>query len=359
MIEIPLLLKSKKLASLDGLRGVSIAFVIFSHFIYVTAFNEQTNFGMVGVDIFFVISGFLITTLLLKEQVLNGRISLRKFYIRRALRILPVVVLFLTVLLILNQLFQLKIGARSFLASILFIRNLPVPNCNDWQTAHFWSLGVEEQFYLIFPFLIARMKLKNYRNFIVFLICLIPIVNYVYYNEVGIFVSNRIVHNITGVFANLLGKGTALILVGSLLSVLMFGQSKWLSFVSRSNPRILSLFIFVLAIFVRIPSSILFIQYFSEEVFAFLIGIVIILNLKGDNYLAKFLNLKWISFIGVLSYSLYIWQQIFTHEQPWSHSFPGSGSVLFNLPLLILVGFISYHFYEKKFLLLKSRFSNA
>ena len=65
--------------------------------------------------------------------------------------------------------------------------------------------------------------------------------------------------------------------------------------------------------------------------------------------MSRFLNLKFVSQIGILSYSLYIWQQIFTHERPWSNKFKYSDSVLFNLTLLLLVGFISYHFFEKTF----------
>ena len=98
MIEIPSSLNNKKFPSLDGLRGISIIFVILSHFIFYSEFVAKTNLGVIGVEIFFVISGFLISTLLLKEQIINGGISLRKFYIRRALRILPVVFLFLTTL---------------------------------------------------------------------------------------------------------------------------------------------------------------------------------------------------------------------------------------------------------------------
>ena len=74
--------------------------------------------------------------------------------------------------------------------------------------------------------------------------------------------------------------------------------------------------------------------------------------------MAKFLNIKLISQIGILSYSLYIWQQIFTHHRPWTGRFEFADSLIFNLGLLIIVGFISYNFFEKKFLKLKGRFSN-
>ncbi len=357
MNEIPPLLNTKKLPSLDGLRAVSIALVIFSHVVFYSDFNAKTNFGAVGVEIFFVISGFLITTLLLKERLLTGKISLRLFYIRRALRILPVVVLFLITLIVLNRIFQLGISNISFFASFFFVRNLPIPKTTDWYTSHFWSLGVEEQFYLVFPFLLASVSITKYKRFILLLIIGIPILNYLFFNKIGFFYSNRIIHNISAILVNFLGFGTALILVGSYLSVLMFTKSKYLSFILKPTPRILSLLIFFIAILIRIPSSIFYLQYFSDVIFAFLIGFVILLNLKERSYMATFLNLKILSQIGILSYSLYIWQQIFTHQQPWIGKSAFTDSIIFNLVLLIVVGFISYNFFEKKFLQLKSRFS--
>jgi peptidoglycan/LPS O-acetylase OafA/YrhL len=357
MLEIPRVLDKKKLPSLDGLRAVSIMFVIFSHIIYQTQFDLDTNFGAIGVEIFFVISGFLITTLLLKEQVLNGKIGLKKFYIRRALRILPVVFLFLSVLFLLNIIFDLKIRAISFVASFLFMRNLPIPNASDWYTGHFWSLGVEEQFYLFFPFLLTRFSVGKYKKLILAIIILIPVLSYLFYYKVGVFYTNRIIHITSMFFVDLLGAGTVLILIGSYLSILMFTKSKWLSFVLNSNSRYLSLLLFVVAVFIRIPYF-LYLPYISDVIFAFLIGIVILLNLKENSYMAKFLNLKLISQIGILSYSLYIWQQIFTHHIPWAGKFEFADSLIFNLGLLIIVGFLSYNFFEKKFLKLKGRFSN-
>ena len=152
----------------------------------------------------------------------------------------------------------------SFLSSFFFMRNLPIPNARDWYTSHLWSLGVEEQFYLIFPFFLSRVSIKKYKNLILLLIIIIPVLNYLFFNKIGFFYSNRIIHDISLVFVNLFGSGTALILVGSYLSILMFTKSKFISFVNKSNPKLLSLLIFAFAIFIRIPSSVLYFQYFSD-----------------------------------------------------------------------------------------------
>ena len=72
--------------------------------------------------------------------------------------------------------------------------------------------------------------------------------------------------------------------------------------------------------------------------------------------MARLLNLKFIAQIGVLSYSLYIWQQLFTNKQPWGKMFTYGDSKLLNLIILLLAACLSYYFYEKKFLDIKNRF---
>ncbi len=183
---------------------------------------------------------------------------------------------------------------------------------------------------------------------IITMILFLPIMDFLFYNKIGVFYSNAIIHHISGIIVNIWGRGTPLILVGSYLSILMFTKSIFLSFINKSNPGLLSLLIFVIAIIIRMPLSVFYFQYFSDIIFAFLVGIVILLNLNVNNYMSKFLNLRFVSQIGILSYSLYIWQQIFTLEQPWSNKFIYSDSVLFNLILLLLVCFISYNFLRKR-----------
>jgi peptidoglycan/LPS O-acetylase OafA/YrhL len=352
-LRIPEPLNTSKIPSLDGLRAISIFIVVISHLFYGSAINIS---GAAGVEIFFVISGFLITTLLLKEKTFTNKINLKSFYIRRAFRILPLVFLFLFVLFILNRIFQLNISNRSFLATALFLKNLPISGTDDWYNGHFWSLSIEEQFYIIFPFLIAFLSLRNYKRLIVTLIILLPTLYYCYYNEVGVFYSNRIIHVITGVIVTVFSMGTVSILVGSFLSVLMFDSPRFLNRLINLNSFLLSLFVFVAALVIRFPDFNLYVLAFSNVLFAFLIGLVIIMNMNTASIMAKWLNLKFMTQIGVLSYSLYVWQQLFTRSQPWKNTFPYAGSRLLNVLGLLLVAFLSYWFYEKKFLDYKNRF---
>ena len=137
--------------------------------------------GFIGVDIFYVISGFLITGLLLKELNATGRISLKAFYLRRSKRLLPAsfLVLFVTALfawLVLPPISRGSIG-RDLIATTLYISNYLFAWWeNDYQNLnatpspfiHYWSLAVEEQFYIFWPlFIIALAKLKNARKFLI------------------------------------------------------------------------------------------------------------------------------------------------------------------------------------------------
>ena len=88
----PKIFSEKYFPSMDGLRAISIVFVIIAHLnSSENAFMGKFALGSLGVNIFFVLSGFLITTLLNKEKFLNNKINLKAFYIRRIFRIIPLI----------------------------------------------------------------------------------------------------------------------------------------------------------------------------------------------------------------------------------------------------------------------------
>ena len=138
-----------RIPSLDGLRALSICCVLFAHlcgtrgFLPVASTRFTGDLGNLGVRIFFVISGFLITGLLLKEHR-GGGISLKRFYLRRTLRIFPAAFLFIGVA---ACLFPLRSGDLAH--ALTYTSNYhPV---HAWTMGHLWSLSVEEQFYLLWP----------------------------------------------------------------------------------------------------------------------------------------------------------------------------------------------------------------
>lgn len=162
------------LPGLDGLRAIAVLLVIVYHF-----WPTVLPGGMIGVDIFFVISGFLITSLLLREGALNGRIALGSFWVRRARRLLPAIALIILVLgpvsLIVGGDIQVNLG-RQLLGAATFSSNwISIFAGNDYfaQTSpelftNFWSLAVEEQFYVLWPLLIVASGLllgRRWRHF--------------------------------------------------------------------------------------------------------------------------------------------------------------------------------------------------
>jgi peptidoglycan/LPS O-acetylase OafA/YrhL len=155
----------KYMKFLDGLRAISIAWVMFLHLPFAKsgALGLVASRGWMGVDMFFVISGFLITSLLLAEQEETGQISLGNFYMRRTLRIWPAYYLLVAITLAIGLLFQVAPGLVSGTSSERILRTIVWPasyltnayvaysGTEDVTLLHSWSLSLEEQFYLVWP----------------------------------------------------------------------------------------------------------------------------------------------------------------------------------------------------------------
>jgi len=354
MKTVPSIVAPGYLPSLDGLRAISIGIVIVSHILRETPYVKYVN-GFAGVNIFFVISGFLITTLLLKEKVTAGDISLSRFYTRRVLRIFPVAYLYLFVLIFLNVAFQLHITGMSFASAFLYLKNLSFIRGGDWQSGHFWSLAVEEQFYLIFPF-ILRYNVKLFTRLIIVLILLAPIGNMLYFHPPG-FIANMHISLALQIWMNVLGSGTTSILWGSLCAIGLFQGTLSI----RTFEKFKGYGIYLLVLLVCIDNPLL-LPFTGKEVlnmYLFAPGVCLVLLLSiqpGKSFSFALLNHPIVRKIGILSYSLYIWQQLFTEHQPWAKTFKYGDSVWLNLIALGITAYLSYHFFEKKFLLLKNRF---
>ncbi len=149
--------RSGYLPTLDGWRAIAISLVILDH-----AFNSTVcaagslrwcnrfMVGQTGVNLFFGISGFLITTRLLDESRRTHTMALREFYVRRVFRILPAALAYLGVIILVAATGAIIVSPREVLASLFFFRNYLGPQAGFY-TTHFWSLSVEEQFYIVWP----------------------------------------------------------------------------------------------------------------------------------------------------------------------------------------------------------------
>lgn len=153
----------RQVKALDGVRGLAVLAVVIYHF-----FGDILPGGYLGVDMFFVLSGFLITSLLVREFRVNGRISLRDFWLRRFRRILPAAVVVLVICTAVVSAIggDLAVGIRQqFFGTLFFVNNWTQIATsqsyfaeNEVQVfAHYWSLAVEEQFYLIWPLLMLAV----------------------------------------------------------------------------------------------------------------------------------------------------------------------------------------------------------
>src|SRR4029453_9090916 len=169
-----------RIPSLDGLRAISIAFVFFGHlagtrgFPLSTQTGNATGLAELGVHVFFVISGYLITRLLLEEIDRNGRIDLRRFYLRRTLRIFPPYYTLLALLFIADIAGFVGLHRHDVLRAMTYTTNY-APD-RSWYVGHTWSLSVEEQFYLLWP---AVMLLVRPRKAIVVaaaVVLLVPVI---------------------------------------------------------------------------------------------------------------------------------------------------------------------------------------
>jgi peptidoglycan/LPS O-acetylase OafA/YrhL len=158
----------RRLPALDGIRGLAVLSIMLFH-------TGATWFagGGIGVDVFFVLSGFLITGLLLDERGATGRVRLPAFYARRALRLLPALLLVLAFLLVWSVVGGLgaqQVGElrRGVVFTLVYAANLQTAFLGELPpfslTAHMWSLAIEEQFYLVWPVVLVLLLRAGLRR---------------------------------------------------------------------------------------------------------------------------------------------------------------------------------------------------
>jgi peptidoglycan/LPS O-acetylase OafA/YrhL len=232
---------------LDGVRGIAILLVMGNH---LSLRNNYTRpllpGGFVGVDLFFVLSGFLITTLLLQEFDNTRSISLRKFYLRRALRLGPALVAFLMVFCVLSFALYNHAQARgncfNALIALFYVSNwVRVFTSNQLGLlAHTWSLSVEEQFYLLWPIiLLVLLRLSKRRRYI---IIVAAVVTFFSWGANFHFVQRALVHPRAGLHLcfGLECRMSALML-GCILGVVMSSKS-----ISEKSKKIIQKFLVVM-----------------------------------------------------------------------------------------------------------------
>src|SRR5579862_2423913 len=156
----------RRIPSLDGVRAISITLVILSHLVQWKHVSLRVlgNYGELGVHVFFVLSGYLITKLLLQEYDRSSTISLQDFYVRRAFRIFPAALVFFVIA---GIFFWHQMRWYHLATALFYVANMDVTR--PWMFGHLWSLSIEEQFYLLWPFVLRRW----YRHRVWILLCVL------------------------------------------------------------------------------------------------------------------------------------------------------------------------------------------
>ena len=332
---------SNRIPSLDGLRAVSIVAVILGHVAACRAlpFSPRVldflaRIPTLGVRVFFVLSGVLITTLILEERERTGRFSLSNFYMRRAWRILPPAYALLFCLLVANLLQLISISPVDYFRGFTYFMNYgPVP---AWYAGHLWSLSVEEQFYLIWPFLLAFIPTRTCRS----IACGFIVVSAgLRYHMVAQVPADQWRLEYQFQYA-----GTA-IAFGCLLAI----DRKWLYaqpwfHTICASPITLVAACAVLLANTKLRGSGAFGACAGDIVANFCILVLVAkFTCQPVGFVAKILNSRPLVAVGLISYSLYLWQQEFANPDVhnWSSRFP------YNLLMIVACSLGSYFLVEK------------
>jgi peptidoglycan/LPS O-acetylase OafA/YrhL len=324
--------------SLDGIRAFALPLVLIAHLSGTRGFvnwHPLYRLGTFGLRIFFVLSGYLITTILLNELRRTNRISLGRFYFRRSMRVFPAAYLLIgvTSLLVMNGIVHVK--DHELLYASTYTMNLHEDR--GWPLGHLWSMAVEEQFYFLWP--AALMFLGQARSARVLIGVLIgaPLI--------------RVVSPLLGPVANPSGFlfWSDSLASGCLLAMLsqnLIGRT-WYARILASRW------------FFLVPVTGLAANFVPFTKVSWLVGyttmnLAIALSLdwairNSDTLLGRVLNWPSVSFIGVISYSVYLWQQLFLDRESSSSVFP------LNVTLAIAAGLVSYLLIEAPMLRLRAR----
>ena len=338
-----------RIPSLDGLRAVSIALVLVGHSPGTSPLLAHLRwmgvFAGLGVHVFFVISGYLITTLLLEDarRIDAGRLqrgeALKQFYIRRMYRIFPAAYALILTVAVLSAAGVVTLMPGDLLHAATYTQNFHQPR--GWWVGHLWSLSVEEQFYMLWPAVVLFVGRGRAMGVAVAAMIAAPVTRVaiwflwpggrVYLGEafptifdaiaVGCILASlreRLDHNAT--YLRLLGsRAFWLVPVAVVLSAFLDNHPKFDLVIGQAVQNV--------GIALIIDRSIRF------PVSAW----------------GRLLNRRPLVFVGALSYSLYLWQQLFVNHH--------SSAIVAKFPLNLLCAFVlaylSYRLVERPFLQLR------
>ncbi len=335
---------SKRMPSLDGLRAISIIMVLLGHLSGTVGLPVKWlpfAWGTLGVTIFFVISGFLITSLLVKEYDRTGAISLRMFYFRRTMRIFPAMYVFAGVVVLMKLMGIMHLRDGDALAAATYTMNFHA--VREWWLGHTWSLAVEEQFYLLWPIAVSCLGIAGGLRVALGAMVAAPLLRVaVFYGWPS---QRPLVDQAFPLVFDALATGCTLAILRRRLwddhRYRALLESRFFVFVP----------VLVVLAYTSSPSVGLSLLVGQSVIH---VGVVLCIDWAirfPDTGVGRILNARPLAWVGVISYSLYLWQQLFlSRAHPaWFTRFP------LNIILAFAAATASYYLVEQSFLRLRER----
>jgi peptidoglycan/LPS O-acetylase OafA/YrhL len=292
------------ISQLNTIRAIAVTLVLFQHWLPKEHWINSFNNGLIGVVLFFVLSGFLITRILLElknedAQVISFWKKIKLFYIRRSLRIFPIYYLILSILFVCSfqQIREQFLYFATYTQNFLFVSN----DDNFGYLIHFWSLAVEEQFYLFWPFIILWIPQKYLSKTMFLFIAL----SFTFRIIIDIFLSHKISPS-----SYLMPGAIDAFAMGGLLALFLFNNSsnKYL------NPRnvLLTIPIMIILHYLKV------IDYYL--LIAFLSSVTIYFVVRGKGTIFNFIfNNKFLLLYGKISYGIYLIHYLIYPLNHWLH----------------------------------------
>jgi peptidoglycan/LPS O-acetylase OafA/YrhL/2-polyprenyl-3-methyl-5-hydroxy-6-metoxy-1,4-benzoquinol methylase len=335
----------RRLPALDGLRAVGVLMVMAYH----SGYDTPAGLALTG---FFVMSGFLITWLLRNEQRATGTISLRRFYVRRVLRIFPAYYACIALSLVTLTLLGRAPTPEVVTSAVAYLMNYynAFHHHPDVPFSHFWSLAVEEQFYLLWPmFLVVFLGRRRPQTIALALASIIVVVMEW---RTFVFVST---YN-TAYTYNAFDTRFDSLAVGCLLAICVEGQ-RFRRIVTAATSS---------AWYPFIPIALLLASQRGEGTYRYSVGLTfdsLLLGLFIVQVMALHKTRMWrwlqyptVRYVGLISYPMYLWHLWGIGVGNKATFLPSGGRFVISVLVTVVAGAVSYHVIERPFLRLKKRF---
>ena len=339
-----------RIPCLDGLRAISIALVLVEHLPSCTYFPmtvdqaqlwRLSHIGRLGVRVFFVLSGYLISTLLFRELTKRGRIDLGKFYFRRTLRIFPAYFVLVAIVAGLAAAGVIQLLPGDLFHAVTYTMNYHAPRA--WWLGHAWSLAVEEQFYLLWPAVLLLFGRRRGLQGALLVVIALPFWRFGSHRYLG--------HDpLMGESFHTVADSIA---TGCLLAGFRDSLQRSPTWVAIRESRV----------FILVPFAVLAAHFAGQDhtglrtlitYSAQNFGIAACLDwvlAKPQSTVGRFLELRPMVWVGVISYSLYLFQQLFLNCRVGGIAPPFP----VNIALAFVAASLSYYLVERPFLTMRER----